>query len=238
MAIALVQSQVTSPSAQTGSITVAFPSNVTAGNLLTVSIAYWKPGAAPTISTPTDTLTHTYTAMGAQLTSVENGLRSYYVANCSGGANTVTIGLSAYGAGSDITVVIAEWSGAATSSVLGNHTGSTGTAPSGNTFTAGAVTTTAADEMVYSAMAHAGVNGTISEDGGNGWSLVQKNEGGTSDMPIGVAYQVFASAGSYDHAWWINGQNVRYMAHNTAFKAAGAVGGSATYAGACGCGVF
>ena len=223
MAITLVQSTKKVATGLTASTTQAFGSNVTAGSLLTLSQAFWKPGSLPTINTPTDTLGHTWTPMGAQLNMVENGLRSYYVANCSAGANTVTVGLSAYGANSDVTIVIAEWSGIATTTPLDQHAGTTGTSTLPN---GGNITTTQADELLYSAMAHNGINTSLSEEGGDGWVSLQENEGGTSNMPIATAYEIVSSTTTQDNEWWMSGASNRWAAHNTSFKAAAGGGGT------------
>lgn len=112
-----------------------YPSNVTAGNLLIVAAATLQAGDTLTIS---DTLGHTYTALMSTLTSGTLSARAWYVENCSGGANTVTI-TSGLGAGSD--ACIYEVSGCATSSALdavASASGGTANGSSGNITVGGA----------------------------------------------------------------------------------------------------
>ncbi len=77
MAIALVQSR-SSVATGVNNTTLAFGSNVTAGNLIVVTHAHWQ--AAPaTITTPQDTLGHTYTGVAPEQSIVTSRLRSFYV---------------------------------------------------------------------------------------------------------------------------------------------------------------
>jgi hypothetical protein len=218
VAIALVQS---TSKVVTGvnSTTLAFGSNLTAGNLAVVAHAHFHPGASP-ISTPTDTIGHTYAAAVAQQGSGNEKLRSYYVENVTGGANTVTFDMTDAGTG-DLTCVVSEFSGAVTSGALG-------TATSSNTATGTSATTNAtgtldqADGMLWGAIMHTGANTTITQTGGA--SLVQENEGGSANMPIGTSYEITAAT-TGQAATWTLGASREYYAHVAFFKAAVGGGG-------------
>jgi hypothetical protein len=221
MAIVLVQS---AKRVITGvnNTTLAFPSNVTAGNLICVSHAHFT-SPARTITTPVDTLTHTYVPMTAEQTKDGEGkLRSYYVENCSGGANTVTFDIELATTG-DITVVIAEFSGIVTSGALDKTQVDTGdlTTDATSEFT---LETAQADELLWGAVIHTGADTTIAETGDA--SLVQENEGGSSNMPLAVSYEIVAAISTYA-ATWTFGANRDYAAHIATFKAAAAAGGIA-----------
>lgn len=214
MAIALVPGQsaekiVTSSSGTT----LAFPSNVTAGNLLiAVQTHFNNLGAA--ITTPTDTLAHTYVAVDTQVSVDSNTqLRMYYVENCSGGANTVTFDIEGVNTG-DITVNIFEFSGVATTSALldGQNAGpSTGTAVS-----TGNVTPSEDNCLLIAAMSHNGADTSITEE----WTLLQENEGGSANMPLATQYKVQTTATTEDGDWTL-GASRTWGTQLGVFKSAG-----------------
>jgi len=72
--------------------------------------------------------------------------------------------------------------------------------------------------MLWGAMMHAGSDTTIAETGGA--TIVQENEGGTSNMPIGVSYEL-TTAGTAQAATWTLGASNNWAAHVAFFKAAG-----------------
>jgi hypothetical protein len=221
MAILLVQSDIKIVNT-VNNTTLAFPSNVTAGNLICVCQAHFtSPGR--TITTPVDTLTHTYVPMTAEQTVTgEEKLRSYYVENCSGGANTVTFDIELATTG-DITVVIAEFSGIVTTGALDKTQVDTGvtTTDATSEFTASLAQ---ADELLWGAVMHSGADTTIAEQGGA--SLLEENEGGSSNMPLAVSYQIVSAIDTYA-ATWTFGAARSYAAHIATFKAAAAAGGIA-----------
>jgi hypothetical protein len=219
MAIALVQS-VDKVVTGVASTTLAFTSNVTAANLLVVSHAHWQGGTA-NINTPTDTLLHTYTGVTAQQAfgggGVNNKLRSFYVENCSGGANTVTFAMST--STGDITCSVSEWSGAETSTALDKT--NTATFSATTTGTAGATgVLTQADEMIYAAVAHDGADTTITEDSADGFTIIQEAEGGTSDMNLATQYKI-VSATTDTTPNWTFGASRTGAGHVGTFKATG-----------------
>lgn len=213
MAIALVQS-VKKVVTGVNNTTLAYPSSVTAGNLLCNTHGHWVSGSALAITTPTDTLTHTYAGMVAEQTETFNKLRSFYVANCSGGANTVTFDIAGASTG-DITVVVAEFSGAATTTPLGVTSSAVTTGSSASSGTTAALDQ--ADGMLWGALSHSGADTTITETGGA--SLLQENEGGTADIPISTTYEITSDT-TGQAATWTLGASRTYLAHVAFFKAA------------------
>ena len=85
-----VQRAVFSASQSTADLTGAFPSNVTAGNLL-VAIVSWYGVLSPAV-TISDSLGNVYTLVAASVSHPDgsSGMAVYYCANCLGGANSVT----------------------------------------------------------------------------------------------------------------------------------------------------
>lgn len=99
--------------------TLAFLSNVTAGNFLAVHVA-----SAVAAITPTDTLTHTYlAAMVETVVNTNNRTRLYFVPGCSGGANTVQV---TFGSSSKWILNITEYRDVKTTSPLLHAAGATG----------------------------------------------------------------------------------------------------------------
>jgi hypothetical protein len=213
--MALVQSKITFT---TGADTLAlsFDATPTVNNLIVVGVSAFNGVTTCTVS---DNQGNTW-AQAAERLSGDSSTRAslhYAVAATSSGTFTVTTNPS--GASSDITIVIAEFSGMATSSVLGNvnNNGGTSTTPS-----SGSATTTVASELVVGVVSHTGTDRTITEDGG--WTLIREDEGGSSHMPISMIYQEPA-AGSYNAGWTIGTGSVEWMAVIGCFKpGAGAAG--------------
>jgi hypothetical protein len=170
----------------------AFASPVTAGNLLIATVTTY---IAQPIAAPTDTLGHTYVPAQAQQTAGLCHQRTFYVQNCTGGANTVSC---ATGSGSDRVLVISEWSGMATSGALdaANQASGTGTAANG-----GAVTPLAADSLVYASVIHD--NGTISitEDTAQSFILLREQEDGGGGMVVGTQYKIVSSTSAVTPSW-------------------------------------
>lgn len=210
MAIALVQSArtiVTSSNTAAASLT-----GVAAGNLMLVWAAVF-PGATLT-ATCTDNQGNTYAQSYIQNdTTTGIMIFSYYAKNIVGGSVTVTVDPA--GASSDITLVIAEISGADTTApadqVATNR--NNGTAPSV------AVTTSTPGEGYFAMVSHDGTNRTLTEAGG--WTLINESEGGSSDMPISVIWQL-AAAGTVTASWTIGTGAVNWVAGQASFLAGSA----------------
>ena len=218
MAIAIVQS---TSKVVTGvnNTTLAYTSNLAAGNLLVVSQGHFI-NAVNVISTPVDTLTHTFTGVTAeQSIGTNNKLRSFYAENSSAGADTVTFDIGTAAGNGDITCVVSEWSGALTSGSLDKTNTGTNT---GTAVSAGATgTLTQADEMIWAAVAHSGNNTTITEDTGDSFTMLQENEGGTSNFPIGTQYKIVSATTDTTPDFTL-GASRTWIAHVGTFKAAAA----------------
>lgn len=198
--------------------TLAFVSNVTAGNLIIVSAAVFQ----NTISTPTHT-GDTFTRIGTGALNGNSRLEGYYAPNAVGGATTITFH---FGSACDYGITIEEWSGAPTTSPQdGSASSGTGTslAPDG-----GNVTTSAANGFLWSACTHGGA-GTVAIGEGTNFSLGTEQES-TANMPIhtenrgqggGLAASTYATPHTLDssQAW---------AALSAAFKTTGGGGGTAT----------
>lgn len=219
MALALVQSTKKVVTA-VNNTTLAYASNVTAANLLCVTHTHYS-NPSQLITTPVDTLTHTYTGMAAEQSIVFGAdatkLRSFYVANCSGGANTVTFDIASTTTG-DITCVIAEFSGVATTTPL--ETTNTGTATD-TAVSGGSVTPAANGALLWGGMTFDGATTTITE----AMTIVQENEAGSTSMPVGCEWKEQAVAAA-EAATWTLGASRQYLAHTACFTAA--AGGAAT----------
>jgi hypothetical protein len=209
MAYALVQSK-TGFATGADSYSLSFDSTPTAGNLIVCGVGAYN---GVTTCTASDNQGNTW-AQAVQRLSGGTGERSslhYAVATTSSGTFTVTVNPS--GASSDITIVIAEFSGNASSSVLGNtnNGGGTSTSPS-----SGSVSTTESGELVVGNVSHAGSDRTITE--GGGWTLIREDEGGSAHMPISMIYQIVPSASSVTATWTLGTGAVEWMAVAAAFK--------------------
>lgn len=140
---AFVQSNSNSASSGT-TVAVAYSSNLTAGNLITVCI-----NANKGVTSLTDSLGHTYTAATLLTDGSTYAMGLYYVPNITGGANTVTLTLN--GAVTYAHAEIHEYSGVATTSPLDQTTGQFQAAPGtgANAVTSGNVTTTTDGQLIF-----------------------------------------------------------------------------------------
>ena len=111
----------------TGSVSIAYTSNTTAGNMLYAVIG--QNSAAAHITTFQDTAGNTWTQVFQGSDSSDNTVTTYVAYNCLGGANTVSFSDSGYAS----TMVIGEVSGLATAAAYDQHTTSdaAGTSVSG-----------------------------------------------------------------------------------------------------------
>lgn len=142
-AIAYVQSAGTSGSGT--SISLAYPSPVSAGSLL-ITAAYVGSG----ISSITDSLSQVETTLPGEITDGSTvTIRASYYVNSAAGANTITVNLT--GSAGYGSVAIHEYSGVATSSALdktaANNQANPGTAA--DAVTTGNVTTTTDGQLIF-----------------------------------------------------------------------------------------
>ena len=139
--ITLVQKNVAGNESTASTISVAFPSNNTAGNFLVVTGSLARPAGAPSIS---DTAGNVWTAAIGPVNDPNQNvdLFIWYVSNCKGGANTVTLTTSTPGA---LEAHVSEWSGMGTSIVVDQVASGVGT---GTAVSTASRTTTADGELV------------------------------------------------------------------------------------------
>lgn len=213
MSIQLVQSA-TGTTGNYDSTTLAFGSNVVAGNLLVCMGAVWN-GTEISSITITDTIGTSYTVvLGASSGGIPNKTWIAYGIAPSSGANTVTINPN--GGGRYSSHCVAEFSGVHAAVPLdadgGSSTGSSSTASD-------AVTTVDANTLVLGVMSHgSGGNHALTEDTAGGWTLLQENEN-AGNAPYATAYQIFTSAGAKTASWTI-AASVAWTAQTCAFKQA------------------
>jgi hypothetical protein len=141
-AISSVQTVATAASGPASSLSLSFPTNTAAGDLILVAFDY-DTSALPT--SVTDSQNNVFTPVGNQLTS-PGGARSrlYYAKNIKGGPDTVTINLSANSAW--IELYLTEYSGVDQTNPIDAQAGATGNA---GAVSSGNATTTVAGDVIY-----------------------------------------------------------------------------------------
>lgn len=174
------------------STTLAFPGNVTAGNLLLVMGT--AQGAADTSPwTVTDTIGTVYTKL---LTSNSvNNVRSCiaYGLAPSSGANTVTVDPT--GATLSISFSIDEFSGVKGLDVDGSFSTGTSTAP------ADSITTGVTNALIIGVMNYNTGNTTINPP--SGWTQIGEAESDSGGIPHNAAFLIATTATSYTATWAI-----------------------------------
>ncbi len=144
-----------------------FASNVTAGNLIIVSVGM-NIGTAGTVVSVTDTQSNTYTLIGGTFNSTNCRTDMYYAKNITGGTNIVKVVGSTTSA-NHMNFFAHEYSGADTTAPLDKS--ATGTGQTGAVSTLGTsgttATTTTSNELLFCAInLLANANGTV----GSGWT--------------------------------------------------------------------
>jgi hypothetical protein len=136
-----VQATAGAAPASGNSLSVSFPANTVAGDLILVGIGF---ASNATASSVTDSQGNTFTQVGTQLTSPV-GTRSvvYYAKKIKGGADSVTVNLSA---SSGIELYLTEYSGIDQTNPIDGQAGSSGGA---GTVSSGNATTTNAGDVIY-----------------------------------------------------------------------------------------
>lgn len=208
MAIAHVQS--TAHQGTGASVAKAFASNVTAGNAIIVGVTSFS--AALNAGSCTDSLGNTYTRLAAPAVDGSVQTTIYYAMNIAGGACTVTI---TPGDSGDVSLVISEFSGLATSSMADQS--ATGTPNSTTPATAATGTTAQADELVYGVGGHSGAAATISP--GGTFTQAAENES-VALMPISGEYKIVSAVATYTADWTLSAARTWVCMVGT-FKAAG-----------------
>ena len=171
------------------SVTLAFPANTLAGDVLLVAFTYDK-SVVP--STVTDSQGNAFAQVGTQLTT-PGGARSsvYYAKNIKGGADTVIVTLSA--ASSYLEAYLSEYSGVNPTSPIdaeAGASGSAGTASSGN------ATTTVAGDIIYGFCV-----GDLACTAGSGFNARSTLDGNLSEDKQASSAGSYAATGSANSGW-------------------------------------
>ena len=140
--VVFVQATGKSSTGSSSSLAVPFSSNTAAGDLILVGFDFTT---SVTSFSVTDSQGNVFTAVGSQLTSPA-GVRSrvYFAKNIKGGADTVTVKLSAIS--SCIEVYLTEYKGVDSTNPIDAQVGATGNS---GAVTSGNATTTVAGDLIY-----------------------------------------------------------------------------------------
>jgi hypothetical protein len=191
------------------SLSKAYTSNVTAGNLLVVGIIGNKSAAAPTFTgTPPSGNSNTFLQRVTNLSPSGTSRADVWSAkNCNGGATTILVTPSA---SSFISLGIAEDSGADTTAPEGNTGtgGATSTAPA-----TGTITVATAGEIIYGVVSQEGSTATITVAGGG--TEIFENESVTN-MPINWQWKIVSVNSTVS---WTLGSSQPWLCAAAAFKA-------------------
>src|SRR3984885_10156297 len=137
-----VQSIANAPSGSANSLSLSFPANTLAGDVILVAFDY-DTNSVP--SSVTDSQGNLFAPLGNQLTS-PGGSRSrvYYAMSIKGGADTVTVKLS--GTSAWLELYLTEYTGVNQTNPIDAQAGASGTA---GAVSSGNATTTAAGDAIY-----------------------------------------------------------------------------------------
>lgn len=190
MGIVRVQAPtIAAATASATTITNTFGSDITAGSLL-VAFAAGSSGATQTMSS-TGAPTWTKIAQFTETGGSGNDISIHYCLNAPGGATTVTCTYSV--SSSFRALVVAEYSGVATSAALDKNTTGLETAAT-STPTDTAMVTTANGELVVSALQFR--NATSPASAGSGYSMIAVDQASGVGVDFGAEDQIQATAGS------------------------------------------
>jgi hypothetical protein len=173
---------------------LAFPGNVTAGNLL-ICAGRAASFTSSTSVAVTDTLGTTYTVISLAVNANEVQWIAYGISPSSG-ANTVTANPSS--ADDQISFAIDEFTGVDTTTPLSVNGGSstgTSTAPSDS------ITTLTNGELIIGVMGYAGADATITPT----QTQLGENENNTTLQAYAASYQISGVAGGYSMSWTLGG---------------------------------
>lgn len=217
-----VQDATAGDSASGTTVSVAFGSNVTAGNLIHVFVLFRDAGEGSTNSI-TDSLGNTYTLIET-VTRTNRIMPHYYAKNISGGACTVT--LNTPGSNQFRSLAVVEISGLDTTSPLDVFSSSVQETPTTTTdaTVSGSATATAAGYMSACSMQVNDIGSGGPPAAGTGFT-----DDGTALPPVGLNQgrleHKTVSAGSQE-ATFTAASNVAHATMMAIFKDAGGGGGS------------
>ncbi len=165
----------------------AFAGSVTAGNTVIVATSTWNGGGTATVTSVTDSQGNVYTKADEYLVNGEKLAVWYHIGIASSGSLTVTANT---GPPADITIGIHEYSGIA--SIDQHTTGASG----GTALSAGPVTTTSADELIFGAFNN-DTGGTFTPTVGSGFTArVQQNDNSAHE-DLWTQDKIVSSIGAY-----------------------------------------
>lgn len=196
--------------------TLAFGSNVTAGNAITAQTACFNDTQDADLDLLTDSLSHTYTALltEQELQTSQISSRGYFVLNISGGACTITRSTNDAGTDNYYTGAQQEWSGMATTGALDDSDGLGGT---GTAVSAGDSTPTEDNELKISWMTYDGAATTLVAEAG--WTEPTNLPNNNIYQALGVLYKIDTTAVTEDADWTL-GASRGWNAAIASFKAA------------------
>lgn len=209
----LIQSAVQGVNA-VNNTTLAFPSSVTAGNMLVVTQGHYSDVAAA-ITTPTDTLGHTYLPAISEQQSADAFVRfrTWYVPNCAGGSNTVTCDIDGT-AGGQIRVVISEWQGAKVASPISAT--SSGGPTTSTAVSTGDATPVDANCLLYAAVLCGGWDPQFFTQEGT-WEFLQQYSASDFTMAVNAQWKRQTSAIAEDADWTLSNSR-EWLSHVIAFS--------------------
>jgi hypothetical protein len=217
MAIVRVQAPAPATSAtNVTSIAQTFGSNVTAGNLL-VAVASVQDATAPTLTfSSTGSPTWVKTAQFDDSSSSAQIIAIGYCQNAPAGATTVTCSFPS--GGGPVAIIIAEYSGAATTGALDQNTAGTTTAAT-TTPTDTAMVTTANGDLIVGVITYRNASKPITV--GASYTLIGNESTNTN---LAAEDRVQASAGSIATTWTVTGGTVPSGVMSASFKAVAVAG--------------
>lgn len=191
MAIALVQSNIVNESAGDGSVDATWSSTTTAGNLLIAVVSASRSGTVgiPAITAPAG-WTQAVTQTCDSVSGVDRRTSIYYKANASAESGAKTWACDTFMGVASLGVVMAEYSGIATSTPLDQTSGAADTSTAATTCGCGTTsTTTQADELAIAAYQGGSALGSPSS------SFTIQNQTGGANF-IALAHKILSATGT------------------------------------------
>jgi hypothetical protein len=191
---------------------LAYPGNVTAGNLLVCGGLSFSGPPGPASIAVTDTRGTSYSVLSVAVGTAERAWIAYGIAPGSG-ANTVTVNPST--ASDYLSFSIDEFSGVNQITPLGSSGGdASGTSASPQRV----ITTGTAGELIIGCMGYDGATTTIAPV--SPWIQIGEHEDNSSDEAHALLFGIVGAAGAYTPEW-VLGASKAWQAMAASFKAAG-----------------
>lgn len=204
--------QSTSGLAIGGTTNVAYPGNVTSGNMLIVAGSLWWQSGPGEDLTITDTLGTSWTV--TYYTGVSATWKTYIAMGIapSSGANTVNLGVTSVNSGiRSVGGAIDEFSGVTQLDVDGS--GSTGT----STTASDGITTVASSSLIIGVMSQDGSTMSLTLQDTPNWTLIAEDEDNTGAQCFSVGFRIVSSATAYTYSTTL-GSSALWGAQTMSFK--------------------